>query len=71
MARETAAAKADRLLVSGAVKVVHLDEGTARATVRGDHDLYEVEHQGRWRCSCPSFGPCSHAIAASKVVTVS
>jgi uncharacterized Zn finger protein len=67
--RETALAKADRLLVAGAVKVTHVDGRTARAVVTGDHDSYEVEHEDRWRCSCPSFGVCSHGIAVSKVVS--
>jgi hypothetical protein len=68
--RENVEAKADRLLTTGAVTVIEVrsDSGGARARVAGDHDRYNVTFDGRWRCSCPSFGPCSHGIAAAKVV---
>jgi uncharacterized Zn finger protein len=71
VSRENAHSKADRLLVAGAVKVTHVEGRTVRAVVEGGHDSYEVEREDCWRCSCPSFGHCSHAIATAKVVKVS
>jgi hypothetical protein len=68
--RETATLKADRLLVTGAVSILEVGAGHALAQVVGDHDTYTVEHGHRWRCDCPAFGPCSHALAVARVVVV-
>jgi hypothetical protein len=68
--RERAPAKAERLLTSGFVRVVALDErGDAAVLVRGDHGVYRVTRNNSfWRCPCPAYGPCSHARAANLVV---
>jgi uncharacterized Zn finger protein len=67
--RENGAAKADRLLVSGRVFVRRVNRNEVAAAVRGDSgEMYEVGFiRGRWRCSCPAIGPCSHLIAVQRV----
>ena len=67
---ETATLKADRLLVTGAVSVLEVGPGHVLAKVVGDHGTYTVEHDGRWRCDCPAYGPCSHAIAIARVARI-
>jgi hypothetical protein len=66
--RETAEEKAGRLLTTGRVHVVRVGPQGVRATVDGDTGIRDVTFDGRWRCNCPSFAPCSHAIHTSKVV---
>jgi uncharacterized Zn finger protein len=62
-------AKAARLLVGGSVAILEMCTGHVLARVEGDHGVYDVTNDGwRWRCECPAFGPCSHAIAITKVV---
>lgn len=61
-------AKADRLLAAGSVDVLEVGAPHVLARVVADHGVYRVEHDGRWRGDCPAVGPCSHAIATSKVV---
>lgn len=61
-------AKAHRLLASGCVAVVHADERSLVAEVEGDHGRYlVVVEDGRPRCTCPSWRPCSHALAVELV----
>ncbi len=68
--REDAKTKAVRLLEEGRVSILRLDRRGSWAVVRGDSaGLYEVSFDhARWRCTCPSLGPCSHAIAVQRVV---
>lgn len=70
--RETAFAKARRLLVEGRVVVLHIGAGTIRAAVRGDSaELHSVAYErGRWICSCPALAHCSHAMATALVSVV-
>ena len=70
MTREDRFAKADRLLVTGAVSILEVGPGHVLAEVVGDHGTYVVEHEGRWRCDCPAYGPCSHAIAIARVARI-
>jgi uncharacterized Zn finger protein len=70
--RETAAVKGRRLLTEGRLPVLHVGEGEIVAAVKGDSD--EVHHvgysRGRWSCSCPAVGPCSHGMATALVTVV-
>lgn len=70
--RESAHAKARRLLVEGRVRVLeaHEDDGVFAAEVRGDHAaLYVVSHDADgWSCSCPTRGECSHLLACELIV---
>ncbi len=69
--RENAETKAGRLLIGGAVTVHEVSPRRVRATVQGDTDAHTVTFDAnRWRCSCPSVGPSSHAQAVAKVVRV-
>jgi hypothetical protein len=70
MMRETVALKADRLLVTGAVAVLEVGVGHVLAEVAGDHGTYTVEHDGRWRCTCPAPTYCSHGLAVASIVRV-
>jgi uncharacterized Zn finger protein len=69
--RETAAAKAERLLVSGRVVIVRADGRHIRALVLGDTEgFHTVEHiDGRWICDCSHapYGSCSHRRAVMLV----
>ena len=67
--RENAASKACRLLISGRVFMRIVNASEVIAAVRGDSgELYEAGFiRGRWRCSCPAVGPCSHLIAVQRV----
>jgi hypothetical protein len=69
MPRENAAVKAERLLVSGRVFIRRVNANEVVAAVRGGSgELYETGFiRGRWRCSCPSVGPCSHLLAVQRV----
>lgn len=69
--RETAAAKAHRLLGGDLVDVQTNTVDNVVATVIGDTDEYVVEQHGAgpWTCTCACWGSrCSH-IAAVKVAT--
>ncbi len=69
MPREKAADKAVRLLRDGNVRISRVSDDEVLAWVTGDHDVYRVTRaEGRWYCDCPAMGPCSHAMAAAKVV---
>jgi hypothetical protein len=67
--RENAARKAERLLISGRVFIRRVNASEVVACVRGDSgELYEAGWiRGRWRCSCPALGACSHLIAVQRV----
>jgi hypothetical protein len=67
--REDRFAKAHRLLVSRRVHVVRVDGTDVDAIVEGDTGTYVVgRRRGRFVCSCPSPGPCSHGRAVGAVV---
>jgi hypothetical protein len=68
--RETATLKADRLLLTRRVHIVRIVGEDCDAIVEGDHAVYVVgRRHGRFVCSCPSPGPCSHGRAVGAVVT--
>lgn len=73
MPRETAAAKADRLLTSGRVVVTTARGRYVRAIVRGDTEgFHVVQHlDGRWICDCSHapYGSCSHRRAVMLVTS--
>lgn len=64
--------KTERLLVSGRLRVVRVDDGEIRAECRGDSgEVYELGRYGEvWRCSCPARTACSHLHALWAVVAV-
>ena len=67
--RETARKKANRLLASRRVHIVRVLGEDVDAIVEGDHGTHIVgRRQGRFACSCPAWGPCSHARAVDAVV---
>jgi hypothetical protein len=67
--REDAATKAVRLLASRRVHIVRVDGPDVDAIVEGDHETYVVgRRRGRFVCTCPSPGPCSHGRAVDAVV---
>lgn len=70
MTRESAAAKARRLLVEGRVIVVIAYGRRIDALVRGDSGaVYDVLHRGgHWSCSCEARTRCSHVQAVMLVV---
>jgi hypothetical protein len=63
-------ANARRLLVTGSVAVLEASADHVLARVVGDHGAYTVEYDDCWHCTCPVFGPCSHAIAVARVTVV-
>ena len=66
----TATDKARRLLADGCVMVIAADEAHTVARVRGDSGIHDVNfHRGKWSCTCPAFGECSHRIAVRLVTT--
>ena len=71
-AREPVEVKAARILREGRLTVLHRDGDHVTAECVGDTGIYELGHDpdrpGFWRCSCPSSGRCSHAIALMLVV---
>ena len=70
MTRETADAKARRLLAEGRVLVTYVSGDVARARVDGDTGTWEASHDaGGWHCTCPARGRCSHAAALRMITT--
>lgn len=62
--------KARALLVSGHVRVRHVDELEGVVEVDGHTGQYRVTwgHRTGWRCSCPERrGRCSHLRAARRI----
>jgi hypothetical protein len=75
VSRESAATKARRYLVEARLRLREVDEdgGIVAGEVRGDSGvIYQIGYaDGRWRCSCPSYGDrCSHLLAARLVCVV-
>ncbi len=61
MTRETAAAKALRILTEGRVVVEGAGRGFFSATVRGSGDIHVVTFgRGGWLCTCSARSACSH-----------
>lgn len=72
MPRETARAKADRLLVEGRLVIVEVSRSLVVARVRGEGAIHQCGWQGgNWHCSCPvRTDQCSHLHAVRRVVAV-
>lgn len=70
--RESAPAKALRLLLTGRVSVLMLHRGRCFANVRGDSGrTYAVIYRGYWRCECQAGARrCAHRRAVELVVDV-
>jgi hypothetical protein len=71
--KESARARAVRLLTERRVMIVRVLPTSALAYVRGDSgELREVRWDPRrgWRCSCPAVGFCAHGHAVASVVLV-
>lgn len=70
--RESAFTKARRILTEARVSVLNVGAGEILAAVRGDSgEIHRVVYErGRWVCSCPAVGPCSHAQAVALVTVV-
>jgi hypothetical protein len=69
--RENRHAKAARLLIGGAVSVHEVTQHRCTASVKGDTATHAVTFDGsRWACDCAAVGPCSHALAVARVVSV-
>ena len=71
--RERLDEKAVRLLAERRLRVelVEPGDGRIRATCRGDAATYDLgwdPERGRWACTCPAFGGCSHLLALMLVV---
>jgi hypothetical protein len=66
VSRENIAAKAQRYLCEGRIRVLRCndDEGTILADVRGTGAIYVTEcDDERWRCNCSARGECCHVLA--------
>jgi hypothetical protein len=66
--RENALSKGRRYVSEGRLVVRSVDAENARAECRADGAIYAVGFQkGRWFCSCPALGRCSHQHALGLV----
>lgn len=71
MARETARAKADRLLLEGRVVIVEAGRYGVVAKVRGEGRIHTCRYFGSWSCTCEvRTDQCSHLIAVRRVTAV-
>lgn len=72
MPRETARAKADRLLLEGRVMLVEVTRYGVVAKVRGEGTVHTARFSfGTWSCTCPArTDACSHLYAVRRVVVV-
>jgi uncharacterized Zn finger protein len=69
VARENAAVKARRYVAEGRLTVELVADGEVRARCRGDGAIYRLTYEdGRWSCTCPALGRCSHLMALGLVV---
>lgn len=67
------ALKAGRLLRTGRVTVLAVDLDQVLADVDGDSGRYQVAWRsdtGRWTCTCPARGDCSHVLAVKLITRV-
>jgi uncharacterized Zn finger protein len=66
--RENAAAKGRRYVAEGRLIVEHVGAGEVRARCRGGGAVYRLGFKnGRWSCTCPALGRCSHLCALGLV----
>jgi uncharacterized Zn finger protein len=66
--RENALTKGRRYVTEGRLVVRSLNAESARAECRGDVTIYAVGFEnGRWCCTCPALGRCSHQYALGLV----
>ena len=74
--RETKSDKAVRLLVTGRLRVYHVDRKSIVAECKGDSgELYTLGWLPlaggyRWDCTCPARRDCSHLMALQCVTAV-
>ena len=73
--RENATMKAQRLLLSGRLRVTRVDGNVIQALCRGDSgEVYRLGHDPEdvpfWSCSCPAKTDCSHLRALWMVTAV-
>ncbi len=69
MVRENAEAKAKRYLGEGRIVLIRVSDERVLARVRGDGSVWQVVYQnGKWSCTCPARGRCSHLLAVGAVV---
>lgn len=68
--RENAACKGRRYLLEGRLIVTAVDAMGIEASCRGAGEVHQLGYRrGRWWCSCPARGTCSH-LTALQLVTV-
>ena len=66
--RENAQGKARRYVSEGRLIVRSVTAESAQAECRGDGAIYELGFtDGRWFCTCPALGRCSHEYALGLV----
>lgn len=72
MPRETARAKADRLLLEGRVVILEAGRYGIAAHIRGEGHIYTARYGfGSWTCDCPArTDQCSHLTALRRVTAV-
>lgn len=72
MPRETARAKADRILLEGRLVILEAGRYGVAARIRGEGVIHTARYQfGTWTCTCPvRSDQCSHLIALRRVVAV-
>ena len=69
MVRENAASKSRRYLAEGRVVITKVSDRIVTAQIRGDAAVWDVVYQnGKWSCTCPARGRCSHLLAVGAVV---
>ena len=67
--REHYRTKGERYVTQSRLTVTSITPTLITATVRGSGEIYDVSATAdRWRCSCPSCGPCAHIWATQLVV---
>jgi hypothetical protein len=69
--RENALNKGRRYAAEGRLVVRSVTAESARAECRGDGTVYALGFEnGRWWCSCPARGRCSHLYALGLVTAL-
>lgn len=69
--RENALNKGRRYVAEGRLVVRSVNSESARAECRGDGAIYSLGFDGgRWWCSCPALGRCSHQYALGLVTAL-
>jgi uncharacterized Zn finger protein len=69
--RENALSKGKRYAAEGRLVVYSVTSEQARAVCRGDGAIYTVGFEnGRWFCTCPAKGRCSHQFALGLVTAL-